>query len=400
MAANATTAVVKREALEALIPALQRRGYQVIGPAIRDSAIVFDKVDTLEDLPVGWTSDHDAGCYRLRRRSDQALFGYVIGPRSPKKFFHPSEIRLQEAARENGAFNVLNEAPPNGARYAFLGVRPCDLAAISRQDRVLLGDQYVDNHYQERRAGAFLIAVNCTEPASTCFCTSMGTGPAAKSGFDLLLTEIIEAERHIFLVEAGSDEGEQVLAELEHSDAVTAAGRKAQKLTAAAAAAITRKVDTAGIRDLLYENFEHPEWERVAARCMACANCTMVCPTCFCVTVEDTSDVKVQRAERWRKWDSCFTQSFSYIHGGAVRLSVKSRYRQWLTHKFAAWIDQFGSSGCVGCGRCITWCPVGIDVTQELAAIRGMAAQAVQPAMSPAGEAVLPGANEGEIDAA
>jgi formate hydrogenlyase subunit 6/NADH:ubiquinone oxidoreductase subunit I len=131
-----------------------------------------------------------------------------------------------------------------------------------------------------------------------------------------------------------------------------------------------RHLDTAGLRDLLYENFEHPRWDNVAARCLSCANCTMVCPTCFCTTVEDVSDISGNHAERWRRWDSCFTQSFSYIHGGSVRTSAKSRYRQWMTHKLASWTDQFGTSGCVGCGRCITWCPVGIDITEEVRAIR------------------------------
>ena len=131
-----------------------------------------------------------------------------------------------------------------------------------------------------------------------------------------------------------------------------------------------RNIDTTGIKELLYQNFEHPRWDNVAGRCLTCANCTMVCPTCFCTTVEDVTDVTGDHAERWRRWDSCFTQSFSYIHGGSVRTSAKSRYRQWMTHKLASWIDQFGSSGCVGCGRCITWCPVGIDITEEVRAIR------------------------------
>jgi Fe-S oxidoreductase len=96
----------------------------------------------------------------------------------------------------------------------------------------------------------------------------------------------------------------------------------------------------------------------------------MVCPTCFCTTVEDVSDVTGDHAERWRRWDSCFTLGFSYIHGGSIRNSGKARYRQWMTHKLASWIDQFGTSGCVGCGRCITWCPVGIDITEEARAIR------------------------------
>ncbi len=131
-----------------------------------------------------------------------------------------------------------------------------------------------------------------------------------------------------------------------------------------------RSMDTSGIKELLYRNLDHPCWENVASRCLTCANCTMVCPTCFCAAVEDTTDLTGERAERWRRWDSCFTMDFSYIAGGSVRSSPKARYRQWMTHKLASWIDQFGTSGCVGCGRCITWCPVGIDITEEVRAIR------------------------------
>jgi ferredoxin len=132
-------------------------------------------------------------------------------------------------------------------------------------------------------------------------------------------------------------------------------------------------METRGIHDLLYQNFEHPRWDEIAARCLSCGNCTMVCPTCFCTNVEDVSDVTGHRAERWRRWDSCFTMSFSYIHGGSVRTSAKARFRQWMTHKLASWIDQFGTTGCVGCGRCIAWCPVGIDLTEEAQALRGVA---------------------------
>src|SRR6185295_19043097 len=131
-----------------------------------------------------------------------------------------------------------------------------------------------------------------------------------------------------------------------------------------------RRMDTADIKELLYRNQEHPRWDDVADRCLGCANCTLACPTCFCGSVEDVSDLSGDTAERWRRWDSCFTLDHSYLHGGSVRASIRSRYRQWLTHKVASWIDQFGTSGCVGCGRCITWCPVGIDITEEVAAIR------------------------------
>jgi ferredoxin len=140
-----------------------------------------------------------------------------------------------------------------------------------------------------------------------------------------------------------------------------------------------RALDTSDLKGLLYGNLEHPRWDEVSQRCLTCGNCTLVCPTCFCSTVEDVTDLSGTETERTRRWDSCFSLDHSYIHGGSVRDSGRARYRQWMTHKLATWFDQFGSSGCVGCGRCITWCPVGIDITEEVRAIR-----ASEPAPRPA----------------
>jgi len=371
------TALVEAGQIERLIDVLQSRGYEVVGPTVRDQAIVYDRLEKLADLPVGWTDEQEAGSYRLKRRQDGALFGYVVGPQSWKKYLHPADVRLFSAQRQGETFRILsNPDPPPPRRYAFLGVRACDLAAIAVQDRVLLHDRYRDPIYQVRREGIFIVAVNCTQAAATCFCTSMGTGPKAQAGFDLALTELLSPDQHRILIEVGSEVGAEVLAELEHVEASAKAEREAASAVDHARSQIQRKMDTTGIRDLLYSNFDHPRWDNVAQRCLTCANCTMVCPTCFCTTVEEVSDVTGDHAERWRRWDSCFTQSFSYIHGGSVRSSAKSRYRQWMTHKLASWIDQFGSSGCVGCGRCITWCPVGIDITEEVAAIRDATASA------------------------
>ena len=368
-----TKALVEAGQIQRLIEALLRRGYEVVGPAVRDGAIVYDRLVKLADLPVGWTDEQEASRYRLKKRADGALFGYVVGPQSWKKYLHPAEARLFAAQREGTSFRILDNPSPPG-RYAFLGVRACELAAIAVQDRVLLQDRYRDPIYQGRREGIFVVAVNCTQAAPTCFCTSMGTGPQARGGYDLALTELLGPARHQFLIEAASDAGAEVLAELEHGEASPEVEREAESAVERAASQIQRKMDTTDIRDLLYNNFDHPRWDDVARRCLSCANCTMVCPTCFCTTVEDVSDVSGDHAERWRRWDSCFTQNFSYIHGGSVRASPKSRYRQWMTHKLASWIDQFGGSGCVGCGRCITWCPVGIDITEEVRAIREGAA--------------------------
>jgi ferredoxin len=364
-----TTGLLDRLGFARLFDALARHGYQVVGPAVREGAIVYDTLTSAEQLPVGWTDEQDGGTYRLKRRNDGAFFGYAVGPHSWKKFLHPPVQRLFRARRTESGFEVLTESDP-APKYALLGVRACELHAIAIQDKVFLGGPHIDPIYRARRENLFLVAVNCAQAGGTCFCVSMNTGPKASGAFDLALTEIIENERHCFVVQAGSERGAELLAELPHQAAKEQDRQTADRIVAETARQMGRTLDTTGIKELLYHNYEHPRWDNVASRCLTCANCTMVCPTCFCTTVEDVTDLTGEHAERWRKWDSCFTMDFSYIHGGSVRATPKSRYRQWLTHKLATWLDQFGTSGCVGCGRCITWCPVAIDLTEEVRAIR------------------------------
>jgi formate hydrogenlyase subunit 6/NADH:ubiquinone oxidoreductase subunit I len=344
----------------------------VIGPTVRENAIVYDTLDTIDDLPIGYTDEQDGGHYRLKKRDDAALFGYAVGPHSWKKFLHLPILRLWLAQRTENSFQILPEPldVPDVAKKAFLGVRSCELHAIAIQDRVFLQTATPDPAYQARREQICLIAVNCGQAGGTCFCTSMQTGPQATFGFDLALTEMLDASRHCFLVEIGTELGATLLADVPYVSASEQDRTRAQHIVAETATHMGRTMETMDIKDLLYRNTDHPRWDDVASRCLTCGNCTMACPTCFCTTVEDTTDLTGERAERWRKWDSCFTMDFSHIVGGSVRSSAKARYRQWMTHKLASWIDQFGTSGCVGCGRCITWCPVGIDITEEVHAIR------------------------------
>jgi len=364
-----TPVIIERGDLQRLIDALLEKGYRVVGPVVRDGAIVYDEMTSVADLPMGWTDEQDGGKYRLKRRSDDALFGYNTGPHSWKKFLHPPNVRLSQVTRDGRSlcFTAENDPPP---KFAFIGVRACDLRAIAVQDKVFLEGPYVDPIYQSRREPIFIIAVNCGQAGGTCFCVSMNTGPKATSGFDLALTEVIEAGRHHFVVEVGTERGAEILQAAPHRAASESEEREVEEIVARTTAQMGRTLDTNGIKELLYRNYEHPRWDDVASRCLTCANCTMVCPTCFCTTVEDVTDLTGEYAERWRRWDSCFTMDFSYIHGGNVRATPRSRYRQWMTHKLATWIDQFGESGCVGCGRCITWCPVGIDITEAVRAIR------------------------------
>ncbi len=355
--------------LESLVMILAAQGFEVIGPVVRDGAITYEPLKCTSDLPAGWTDEQNPGRYCLKKTGSTEFFGYSLGAQSWKRYLHPPEVRLFAAEKQNGSFRILNNDPAPSRPQAFLGVRACELAAIKAQDRVLSGDKYCDPIYATRRETVFIIAVQCSRAAATCFCASVGSGPKVCEGFDLLLTEFADENGHRFVVEAGTSRGSVVLAQLESKPAC-ATDLDAIQSGIAFAAQQHRRLDTAGLKEFLYDNFENPQWDKIAARCLSCANCTMSCPTCFCTTVEDTTDVTGTHAERWRRWDSCFTQSFSYIHGGSVRTSAKARYRQWMTHKLAAWADQFGSSGCVGCGRCITWCPAAIDITEEVRAMR------------------------------
>jgi ferredoxin len=355
------------DGLSSLYRVLVAEGYRVIGPAVQDGAIVLRELASADELPFGWGVELAAGSYRLRRRADDAAFGHAAGPQSWKRFLHPPREKLWSATRTAGGFEVSedDEQPP---RYAFLGVRPCDLRAIEIQDRVL---GQPGSRYASRREAAFVIAVNCTEPGETCFCASMGTGPGAgQDGFDLALTEIVSEGGHRFLVDVGSARGAEVIGQVPSEAATEDAVQRTRSEVSAAASRMGRQLDTGGLRDLMAGSHGAARWEDVAARCLTCGNCTLACPTCFCTSVEDSSDLTGEHAERWELWDSCFDLDFSYLHGGSVRTSPKSRYRQWLTHKLGTWHDQFGSSGCVGCGRCIVWCPAGIDLTEEVKALR------------------------------
>ncbi len=361
-------AILNHDGLQALIEALRKRGYRVVGPRVRDGAVVYDDISGVSDLPAGWTDEQDGGHYRLRRRDDNALFGYAVGPHSWKRFLHPPVVQLWKARKTDDGMQVMKQGETR-ERFAFIGVRACELHAIAIQDRVFLQGAFTDPHYKSHRDGAFLVAVNCGQAGGTCFCTSMGTGPGAESGFDLSLTELLGEDGHRFLVETGSDAGEELLDELPHENARPRDVQLGEEVVARTARSMGREMDAERVPQLLARNLEHARWDEVAQRCLTCANCTMVCPTCFCTSVEDHTDLAGEEAVRERRWDSCFTMDFSYIHGGSVRNSPKSRYRQWMTHKLSTWVDQFGTSGCVGCGRCITWCPVGIDITEEVRAI-------------------------------
>ena len=359
--------------VQSLIDALRGRGYRVIAPTPRDGALVLAEITSLDDLPRGIGDEQEAGRYRTHVRGDSALFGFAATAQSAKPVLFPADEQLWRGVRTGAGFEA-SRTEPDAAPVALLGIRGCDLAAIGIHDTILMGRGAVDVPYSIRRSQCLLIAVTCGRPAATCFCSSMGTGPKPGAGADLTLTELLDDDGHRFLVETGSPAGEEVLEGLPSVEATPLDRAAADSVVAGATAQMVREMRTDDVPALLFASAESPRWEDIAERCLACTNCTMVCPTCFCTSVEDVSDLSGDIDERHRVWDSCFSLEYSRLHGGAVRTSTSARYRQWLTHKLAAWPQQFGMSGCVGCGRCIAWCPAAIDLTAEVAALRDDAA--------------------------
>jgi ferredoxin len=324
-------------------------------------------------LPSGWEDEQEKGAYRLKQTNRTDFFGYTMAANSWKQYLLPPVQQLWSATRTANGIELSSPAQ-SPEKIALLGVRACELSAIGMLDRVFLGGPYTDESYRGRRENLFVIAVNCNRAGSTCFCASMRTGPKAISGFDLALTEIA-GQHHHFIAEIGSDKGAAMIDVIPHADLDAEDEQIESQLVARTKSQMGRSLNTDGLKELLYANSSHPEWDRVAERCLACGNCTSACPTCFCTTIQDETGWDGQQTGRSRKWDSCFSLNFSYIHGGSVRTSTKSRYRHWVTHKLATWQDQFGTTGCVGCGRCITWCPVGIDFTEEIRTIRSKGAK-------------------------
>ena len=361
-----STIALKKPALDLLLEVLRGMGYETIGPRVDEDALIYAPINSLTDLPRGYTSEQDAAKYRLVYSGHSRYFDITPGPQSWKPFFFPPINSLFEL-NKNGQSWKIEETSQQIPVNALIGVRPCELAAILIQDRVFLRTQWTDPIYRTRRQNAFILSVNCLHPCGTCFCASMDTGPKTKTGFDLNLTELED----VFLVEIGSEAGKMVMASLPCQPASAFLLQTASKGLEDARKHMGRSIsDTQDLPILLINNLEHPQWDDVAKRCLSCTNCTQVCPTCFCWNVTDIPSLNRETAYRERAWDSCFNPDYSYIVGGNTRPNTRARYRQWLTHKLGTWKFQFDVLGCVGCGRCITWCPAGIDITQEIAALR------------------------------
>jgi len=347
--------------LQKLLDNLLSKGYTCIGPRVRDGAIVYDDISSVKQLPRGVNDEQAPGSFSLTTSASSKYFEWANGPQAIKPLLFAPQESLWESKQSVDGQVSFKTTEPDLKPMAIIGARACDIAAMKIQDQHFLQQQFIDPYYKARRENLFIIAVNCSHPAKTCFCHSTGDGPFVDDGFDIALTELDNG----FLCEAQTSDGEKLLDGLSLQDC-TEKQLAESELIASNASKQNRQLPKFDIKSRLFNELNNEAWHSIASKCLSCGNCTAVCPTCFCHSENDVPELDGKSSTHFREWDSCFTQGHSYIHGITIRSETSQRYRQWLTHKFASWHEQYGRSGCVGCGRCITWCPVGIDVTESL----------------------------------
>jgi len=348
--------------LDQLLLWLKEDGYNCLGPVVRDGAIQYLPITDASDLPVGVELDQVPAAYQLESTGGDRMFNWSNGPQALKPILFSPRETIWQVQQDSSGKLTFSQMDKSVEPTAVIGVRACDLAALELQDRHFLAPGAEDPHYKKRRESLLLIGVDCSQPSDTCFCASTDDGPDLRSGFDLGMTELEDG----FVLRVGTNRGQKILNALKLADASETQQQQAAIQNEQSSIRQRRELPDAGIQKLLLQLPGHPHWQQIAERCTACGSCTSVCPTCFCFSEHSETNLDATVSQHVREWSSCFVSNHSYFHGHPVRADIASRYRQWLTHKLAGWQEQFGRSGCVGCGRCISWCPVGIDITQEL----------------------------------
>ena len=331
----------------------------MVGPSLSEGVVRLRELKGAGDLDAGVVDIQGPGSYVVAGKS-AFLFASVNGPDSPKTYLHPAEVELSKIVAKSSDLELLSAFHSN-RKYAFFGIRPCDLRGVGIMDRTMLVPGFEDTVYSALREDSIFIVVNCTRAGENCFCASMGAGPAAASGYDVAITEL--PEKLLFDIpekNMGLFKGIELIAATEEEL------RKGEEMVRHAGEQMGRRISQKDPARQMYAALDSPVWGKTAERCLACGNCTMVCPTCFCNTIVDRTNLKDGSVSRVRIWDSCLSKDFVYSAGGNPRQQRSARYRQFVMHKFAYWPDEFGTYGCVGCGRCITWCPVGIDITDTV----------------------------------
>jgi sulfhydrogenase subunit beta (sulfur reductase) len=310
---------------------------EVLAPVRKGDLVILEKIDSARDVVLEFDNTKE----------------------SPKFALFPQRETLFRYRAQKG--KVEMNVPSNKEKGQVLfGIRPCDARGLLLLDRVFGGD-CSDPYYAEKRANTLVVSLGCVNPNPTCFCQSMGGGPCSPEGADLFFMDLGDR----YAVEAGSDKGAALLQDRAFEDADEEALVLSEKIKRQAEASMKPSILKENLKEQLEELFDDPVWNEWAETCLGCGICTYLCPTCHCFDLCD--EAAGQTGERIRVWDSCqfplFTQQAS---GFNPRPTVKERFRQRIMHKFSYLPETQAMLGCVGCGRCVTECPVNLDIREAM----------------------------------
>ncbi|MGD0276344.1 MAG: 4Fe-4S dicluster domain-containing protein [Syntrophales bacterium] len=295
--------------------------------------------------------------FKALEKGEEPLVRYANSKNAPKNFFFPhTELMMKYTRTPKGM--TFKEKGPEAPEAVLFGVRPCDARSLVLLDRLFDQEKYRDNYYIERRARITVISMACVHPPyATCFCTSVDGAPVSSDGADILITDVEDN----YLVEFLSEKGQKYLSYFGNAAADEAAVARKEEIARQAASEIKSHIPAKEIKPILDVNFEHPFWNTIHQKCLACGTCTFLCPTCHCFDISD--EVKGADGIRIRNWDSCMFPLFTLeTSGHNPRTTQKERWRQRAMHKFKYYVDNFNAIACVGCGRCVMYCPVNIDI--------------------------------------
>jgi sulfhydrogenase subunit beta (sulfur reductase) len=332
--------VIKKEDIADFLDTLLK-DYEVFAPVKRDRLVVFDQIHS----------------------GREAFLTFTATVMSPKEILLPQSETLFTYSSTDSAADLEVPSGREKPRLIF-GIHPCDVKSLVFLDRIFNEEEYKDVYYLERRKGMVVVSMGCIKPRLTCFCTSVGGGPFSTEGSDLQLVDIGDE----YVVQVLSDKGEKLLGKARLEDAGEDKVSLMRRVAEDAEASMAPKLNIDGLKEKLDKMFDDPIWDVLTEKCLSCGVCTYLCPTCYCFDIVD--EARVSGGERIRLWDSCQFPLFTLQASGEnPRPTSKERYRQRIMHKFSYLIDNCGRIGCVGCGRCVTECPVNLDIRQIITAI-------------------------------
>jgi len=340
--------ILKKEDIRRLYDLLAE-GNRVVGPVIKGSDIQGKTIYAFEEVSDFSTIHLD----------------YTTTKMPAKKFFMPykevmADFRMQGKDWEKTiGFNI--ESP-----FVIFGMHACDINALNKLDKVLLGSHYPMPYYAAKRKNMFIIGVDC-KPQPYCFCRSMGADTALH-GFDIFLTDL---GNHYF-VEILSDTAYNFIkqitdkepAEDDHARYMKVASEKNKKFTA--------RIDNTDLTKILDMEFQSEVWKKWGDQCLSCGTCSNVCPTCYCYGVSESVDLDLSRAQKAKFLYSCNLIDFAEVAGGHnFRPESHTRLKYRYYHKHRGFVEAYEESLCVGCGRCGESCLAGITVPEVIASVRG-----------------------------